>query len=110
MNNSDDDLPVNFMSEEEEKPAPVEAQVKADFSLDEEEDFSSLEIGDEAFTSIENSEDFNGLDGEANSHTPPAEAQASYINEYGVRVRGAAARPPLKDDDEIHFSVNLGDN
>jgi hypothetical protein len=96
----DNDLPAAFMREE---PPQREA---AESVLGEDDDFSTLEG---AFTSIENSEEFAGLEGDIDRHTPPAEAQAVHVNEYGVKVRGAKRCQPLSDDEEIHFSVNLGD-
>lgn len=101
MNEPDDDLPAAFVREEDPTPKRMAINLNAD-----DEDFSNMEG---SFTSIENSEEFQGLEGDVDRHTPPAQAQASHINEYGVRVRGAKRCQPLSDDDEIHFSVNLGD-
>lgn len=99
---NDDFLPAGFVREE---ASPAPKREAADMGVAD-EDFSSLDLN---FTSIENSEEFQGLEGDVDRHTPPAQAQASYVNEYGVKVRGTKRCQPLSDDDEIHFSVNLGD-
>jgi len=110
----EDDLPVDFIGEEAppekdnlEKAAKLALAIMGDAEAEDDDGFSSLEG---AFTSIENSEEFAGLEGDIDRHTPPAQAQASHVNEYGVKVRGAKRCQPLADDDEIHFSVNLGDD
>ena len=106
MSEPDDDLPAAFVGEDQ-TVAPKRETAASDLNAEKEEDFSTL---GGAFTSIENSEEFKGLEGDVDRHTPPAEAQASHVNEYGVKVRGAKRCQPLADDDEIHFSVNLGDD
>lgn len=101
----DDFLPLEFVSEDEPSPAATKRGASEETIIGE-EDFSSL---DGAFTSIEESEEFKGFDGDVDRHIPPTEVRGSSINEYGVKVRAGKRSQPLKDDDEIQFSVNLGD-
>ena len=112
MNEPDDNdfLPSAFVREESSSPVEDLKRKIADLNIEEEEDFSTLgSEGESPFTSIENSEEFAGLEGDVDRHIPPAQAQASHVNQYGVRVRGAKRCQPSSDDDEIVFSINMGD-